>query len=198
MRRRGTYPPGPQQFSFGTHPAGGARSAAAAALPLRGARADLQRPPPAQPGDLHARAGGEPLRHRRPPGELPLARVELRRPDPAARRRPADDRRRLPRPRPRDHDAGLPPRAGGRLGGGDGGRGDAGDRAPARRARSSTSTSGCAGWRCGSRCGPCSASIPTRRARARPRPSTSSGRSASTAPTSTCACCAAPARPGRR
>ena len=46
------------------------------------------------PRRLHARPGGQPLRHRRPPGELPLARVELRRPDPAARRRPADDRRR--------------------------------------------------------------------------------------------------------
>ena len=73
--------------------------------------------------DLHARPRGQPLRHRRPPGELPLARVELRRPDPAARRRPADDRRRLPRPRPGDHDAGLPPRAGRRRGGGDGGGG---------------------------------------------------------------------------
>ena len=74
-------------------------------------------------------------------------------------------------------DARLPPRAGRRLGRGDGRRGGAGDRAPARRARSSTSTSGCAAWRCGSRCGRCSASIPTRPARAPPRPSTSSARS---------------------
>ena len=48
---------------------------------------------------------------------------------------------------------------------------DAGDRRAAASARSSTSTSGCATWRCGSRCGRCSASIPTRPARAPPRPS---------------------------
>ena len=75
---------------------------------------------------------------------------------------------------------------------------DAGDRARCGQARWSTSTSGCAAWRCASRCGRCSASIPTKPARAPPRPSTSSGRSASTAPTSTCACCAGRARPGRR
>ena len=82
-------------------------------------------------------------------------------------------------------------RADGRLGRGDGRprRRPAIER-PARRATSSTSTSGCAAWRCGSRCGRCSASIPTRRARAPPRPSTSSARSASTGSTSTCACCA--------
>ena len=40
----------------------------------------------------------------------------------------------------------------------------------AARARSSTSTTGCATWRCGSRCGRCSASTPTTPAAARPRP----------------------------
>ncbi len=80
------------------------------------------------------------LRHGLPSGELPLAGVELRRPDPAARRRPADDRRRLPRPRSGDDDARLPPGAGRRLGRGDDRGGDAGDRDAARRARSSTST----------------------------------------------------------
>ena len=56
------------------------------------------------------------------PQQLPLARGQLRRPDPAARRRAADDRRRLPRPRPADHDARLPPRADRGRGRGDGRR----------------------------------------------------------------------------
>ena len=126
----GKFPPGPGDFSFArTH------QIARDPLPmLLGAyeelRADLHPAPAPHAGRLHARPGGQPLRHRRPPGELPLARVELRRPDPAARRRPADDRRRLPRPRPGDHDARLPPRAGRRLGRGDDRRG--------RRRRSTT------------------------------------------------------------
>ena len=74
----------------------------------------------------------------------------------------------------------------------------AGDRAAAGRARSSTSTSGCAAWRCGSRCAPCSGSTPTRPARAPPPPSTSSGRSSSMGSTSRCASCAAPGRLGAR
>ena len=45
------------------------------------------------------------------------------------------------------------------------------------RARSSTSTTGCATWRCGSRCGRCSASTPTTAGTARRPPSTSSARS---------------------
>ena len=66
------------------------------------------------------------------------------------------------------------------------------------RARSSTSTSGCAVSRCGSRCGRCSASTPTRRAKARRRPSISSGPSGSTGSISPSASCAAPDRPGAR
>ncbi len=196
VRRRSAYPPGPQRFSFAR-----TRQAARDPLPLllgalRGARADLQRPPPAQPGDFHARAGGEPLRHRRPPGELPLARVELRRPDSAARRRPADDRRRLPRPCPGDHDAGLPSRAGGGLGGGDGDRGDAGDRAPARgRGRRRLRLDAQAG----------DADRDAGAARPRPRRGGQGRRSGRALRAGArllrhrlpaCACCAAPARPG--
>ena len=66
-----------------------------------------------------------------------------------------------------------------------------------RPARSSTSMTGCAIWRCGSRCGRCSGSIPTTAARARRRRITSSARSASTASTTPSACCAAPVRRGR-
>ena len=157
-------------------------------------RADLQHAAAAHAGSSSCSAPRPTTSSPSPaPGELPLARVELRRPDPAARRRPADDRRRLPRPRPGDHDAGLPPRAGRRLGRGDGRRGRAGDRRACGPARSSTSTTGCAAWRCGSRCAPCSGSTPTRPARAPPRPSTSSARSASTGSTSQPA---AAARPG--
>ena len=43
--------------------------------------------------------------------EVPLARRRLRRPDPAARRRDAHDRRRLPQAVAPDHAPGLPPRA---------------------------------------------------------------------------------------
>ena len=117
------------------HQADRPRPAAAAARRLRRVRADLQHAAAPHQGRLHARPGGQPLRHRRPPGELPLARVELRRPDPAARRRPADDRRRLPRPRPGDHAARLPPRAGRGLDRGDAGRGRGGDRRPPPRHR---------------------------------------------------------------
>ena len=197
-RGRGKFPPGPERLQPRPHPPDRPRPAAAAARRLRRARADLQHAAAAHAGHLHARPGGQPLRHRRPPGELPLARVELRRPDPAARRRPADGRRRLPRPRPGDHDARLPPRAGRGLDGGDGGRGGGGDRARCRRRRWSTSTTGCATWRCGSRCGRCSGSTPTRPARAPPRPSTSSARSATTGSTSGCGCCAARGSPWRK
>src|SRR4051794_17631283 len=89
-------PPPPPPLRHPPPPPGRPRPAAAAALRIRTARADLQPPPPPHAGRIHARPRGQPFRHRRPPGELPLARVELRRPDPAARRRPADDRRRLP------------------------------------------------------------------------------------------------------
>ena len=190
--------PGRGDFSLGAHPPDRPRPAAAAARRLRRVRADLQHAAAPHPGRLHARPGGQPLRHRRPPGELPLARVELRRPDPAARRRPADGRRRLPRPRPGDHDARLPPRAGRGRVGGDGGRGRGGDRRRCGPARWSTSTTGCATWRCGSRCGRCSGSTPTRPARAPPRPSTSSARSATTASTTGCGCCAGPGSPWRK
>ena len=143
-RGRGRYPPGPSGFSLARTLTDRPRPAAAPARRLRRVRADLQHAPAAHPGRLHARPGGQPLRHRRPPGELPLARVELRRPDPAARRRPADDRRRLPRPRPGDHAARLPPRAGRGLGGGDDRRGRGRRSRACARARSSTSTTGCA------------------------------------------------------
>ena len=182
----------------GPHPPDRPRPAAAAARRLRRARADLQHAAAAHPGRLHARPRGEPLRHRRPAGELPLARVELRRPDPAARRRPADGRRRLPRPRPGDDAARLPPRASRRRDGGDVRRGRAGDRHAAPRRASSTSTTGCGTWRCGSRCGRCSASIPTRPARAPPPPSTSSGPSATTASTTALRLLRGPGSPWRR
>ena len=129
----GQVPARPERLQRRPHPPDRPRPAADAARRLRRVRPDLQPAAAAHAGRLHARPGGQPLRHRRPPGELPLARVELRRPDPAARRRPADDRRRLPRPRPGDHDAGLPPRADRRLGRGDGDRGGAGDRGAAGR-----------------------------------------------------------------
>ena len=55
------------------HPPDRPRPAAAAARRLRRARADLQHAAAALAGHLHARPGGKPLRHRRPPRELPLA-----------------------------------------------------------------------------------------------------------------------------
>ena len=68
----------------------------------------------------------------------------------------------------------------------------------AARARGSTCTPGRAGWRCGSRCGRCSASTPTA-ADATPRwPRSSRRRSATGARTTCCRCCAARARPGGR
>ncbi len=113
-RGRGKYPPGPGDFSL-------ARTHQIAHDPLPLLLSNYEEHGPIfSMRLLHTRVvfmlgpGGQPLRHRRPPGELPLARVELRRPDPAARRRPADDRRRLPRPGAGDHDARLPPRTGDR------------------------------------------------------------------------------------
>ncbi len=70
--------------------------------------------------------------------------------------------------------------------------------APRSPARSSTSTTGCATWRCGSRCGRCSASTPTRPARAPPRPSTSSARSATTGSTSALRLLRGPGSPWRK
>ena len=69
--------------------------------------------------------GGQPLHHRLPRLQLPLARGPLPRPDRPDGRRAADDRRRLPPPLAADHAAGLPPRAPRGLGRGDRG----GDRA---------------------------------------------------------------------
>ena len=108
------------------------------------------------------------------------------------------DRRRLPRPRPGDHDARLPPRAGRRRDRGDGDRGRRRRSPPCPPARWSTSTTGCATWRCGSRCGRCSGSTPTRPARAPPRPSTSSAPSASTGSTSRLRLLRGPGSPWRK
>ena len=143
-RGRGKFPAGPADFSFRPH-----HQIAHDPLPLLlGAYEEYG--PIFSMRLLHIRVvfmlgpGGQPLRHRRPPGELPLARVELRRPDPAARRRPADDRRRLPRPRAGDHDARLPSRAGRGLDRGDGRPRPTRRSRRSRPARSSTSTTGCA------------------------------------------------------
>ena len=110
---------------------------------------------------LRARPGGEPLHHRVARLELPLARRLDGRPDPAARRRPADHRRGLPPARPANHAAGLPPRAAGRV------RRRSWSRRPSGRSRTgsrtlgSTCTPGRAGWRCAWRCGRCSGSTRT-------------------------------------
>ena len=195
-RARVPLPARAHQPQHRAHPADVQRPAVAAALPLRALRPDLQHADPLRAHRVHDRAGGEPLHHGLASAQLPLARGQLRRPDPAARRRPADDRRRLSRPRPPDHDARLPSRADRGGGRGD----DERDRGRARRAcdpaRPSTSTTGRATWRCGSRCARCSASTRTTAATARRRPSTSSARSASTGSTTTCGSCAGRARPG--
>ena len=132
VQRPGPLPAGAARQHVYPDPEDRPRPAADPARRLRRIRPDLHPAAAPHPGRVHARPGGEPLRHRLPSGELPLARVELRRPDPAARRRPADDRRRLPRPRAQDDDARLPPRAGRGFGRGDDRRGQAGDRPPRR------------------------------------------------------------------
>ena len=98
------------------HRADAARSAGRAADRLRGARADLRDPDLPRDQRLHARPGGQPLHPGHRPGEVPLARRQPRRPDPADRRRPADHRRRVPRPRPPGDAARLPQRADRRRG----------------------------------------------------------------------------------
>ena len=60
---------------------------------------------------LHARPGGQPPHAGLPRRTTSVARGPHGRPHPAARRRPADDRRRLPPPLAPDHAARLPPRA---------------------------------------------------------------------------------------
>ena len=60
---------------------------------------------------VHAGAGGESLHAGVAREELPVARGPSARPDPAAGRRAADDRRRLPPHAPQADAAGLPPRA---------------------------------------------------------------------------------------
>ena len=194
--RARALPAGPQRFSF-------ARTLQSLATRCRSCSPATRStgrssPPPApHPGHLHARARGQPLHDGLPPGELPLARASFGDLIPLlgdglltidddyhdrarAIMMPAFHREQVAR-----------------LGRGDDRRG-----APAiggcARARSSTSTSGCAAWRCGSRCARCSASIPTRPARAPPPPSTSSGRSASTGSTSTLRLLRGPGSPWRR
>ena len=73
-----------------------------------------------------------------------------------------------------------------------------GDGGLARRRRSSTSTSGCATSRCGSRCGRCSASTPTTTATAPAPRTTSSARSPSTGPTRPLRVLRGPGTPWRR
>ena len=113
------------------------RAAVARAVPA--GRRDPERPPDAPRGDstrsaccstptsatarcsrlrvlhdqrrVHARPGGQPPHARLARVRLHVARRRVRRPDPAARRRPADDRRRVPPPLAPDHAARLPPRA---------------------------------------------------------------------------------------
>ena len=136
-----------------------------------------------------------PLHHGVASAQLPLARGIFGDPDPAARRWPADDRRRLSRPRSPDHDARLPSRAdrGGGRGDDERDRGRAVEPATRRDRRH---------LRLGAQ--PGDADRDARAARPRPgrrrprrdRPSTSSARSASTARTTTCGSCAGRARPG--
>ena len=71
-----------------------------------------------------------------------------------------------------------------------------GDRARCAPARWSTSTTGCAAWRCGSRCGRCSASTPTRRQGRRRGRALRAGARLLRDRLRRCACCAGPARPG--
>ena len=132
-----------------------------AARRLRAPRPGVQPAHPLHARRLHARAGGQPPHPRVPRERLHLARRVLPRPDPAARRRAADHRRRVPPPLAADHAAGVPPRAD-RRGAGHDGR----PRSTARwrrggRAIASTSTAGRASWRCAWRCARCSAWIPT-------------------------------------
>ena len=178
---QGRVPAGPAQLQPRAHAHLRPRPALDPAPARARARADLLAAPAPHAGRLHARPRGEHVRHGPAPREVPLARVELRRPDPAPRRRAPDDRRRVPRPRAADHDAGVSPRAHHRVGRGDvrgGGRGARRTGVPARR---STYTSGRGTWRCGSRCALSSGSTRTTAAAARRRPSTSSGRSPTTA-----------------
>src|SRR5829696_8095533 len=92
------------------------RPAARHARGLPALRADLHPPRPARTRGLHARARGQPLRHRLPRRPLPLARGLAGRPDPVPGRRAADDRRSRPPAGPADHAAGLPPGAHRRVG----------------------------------------------------------------------------------
>ena len=78
---------------------------------LRALRAGLHGAGAARERGLHARPGGEPLHDGLARLELHLARVALPRPDRAAGRRAADDRRRVPPALAADHAAGVPPRA---------------------------------------------------------------------------------------
>ena len=85
IRRNGGYPPGPQDFDMG-------RTLRMARDPLPILLSLYERYGPIfsvrilhHPVVFMLGPGGEPLHHRRAPGELPLARVELRRPGPAAR-----------------------------------------------------------------------------------------------------------------
>ena len=117
--------------------------------------------------------------HARP---LPLARRRVRRPDPAARRRPAHDRRRLPPPLAADHAAGVPPRADRRRA-----RAIAAEveraiaRAGSEGARLDLYRLGARAGAAGRACARCSASTPTAGRPAWTRPPSSSARSASTA-----------------
>ena len=111
------------------------RAAADAAADVRDLRAGVRDAPALPAGRLRAGPGGQPLHHGLERVQLPLARRLDGRPDPAARRRPADHRRGLPPARPADHAAGVPSRAAARVHL-DHGRGDgAGPGGMAARAR---------------------------------------------------------------
>ena len=181
---RGGWPPGELSFSLRR-----TREFESEPLPLllrlpRALRAGVH-DPPALPADrVRARPRGEPLHHRLARLELPLARRRDGRPDPAARRRPAHHRRRLPPARPPDHAARLPPRAA-RGVDGDHGRGDraGASRAGTPDARMDLYALDAPAGAARSRCARCSASIPTA-ARATPRwPRSSRRRSATGART---------------
>ncbi|MCW2952889.1 MAG: hypothetical protein JWQ48_2059 [Conexibacter sp.] len=170
----GRLPTGRARLQPATHVPLRPRPAPDPARRLPALRPDLQHARLPRARRLHARPGGQPLRHRLPRRQLRVARRQLRRPDPAARGRAADDRRRVSSPRPADHAAGLPPRAD-RCGHRDDRAGDA------ARARRVAARPGRRPLPLGARARaarrdarPSSASTPTRRTAVAAPPSTSS------------------------
>ena len=196
---RGKWPPGELSFSLRPHARVRARAAPAAAADARDVRPGVHAAAAVPAGRVRARPGGEPLHHRLARVELPLARRLDGRPDPAARRRPADHRRRLPPARAPDHAAGVPPRAARRVDCGSWSRrpsGRPGRLAPGHaarpvrvdaQARAARGDAGAVRLRPG----------PRRARRAHGR-GVRGGARPTGARTTCCRCCAARARPGAR